>query len=65
MSGLANVNVMSAAYAAGIRYVVTDSSQAGYNNPKFNEGIPSTLQAGRLTTARGKGRIADVSTPQG
>lgn len=64
ISGLANAGVLSAAFAAGIRYLASDTSQAGYGNPKFNEGIPSTLQPGLLLLPR---RPTDlyysVSTP--
>jgi MYXO-CTERM domain-containing protein len=64
VSGLANANVLAAAAATGIRYLVSDTSQPGYNNPSFNEGIPSTLQAGLLLIPR---RPTDlyysVSTP--
>ncbi len=52
VSGLTNAGVLSAAYAAGIRYLVSDTSQTGWSNPKFNEGIPSTLQPGLLLIPR-------------
>ncbi len=56
--------MLAAAAAAGIHYLVSDTSQPGYNNPSFNEGIPSTLQAGLLLIPR---RPTDlyysVSTP--
>jgi MYXO-CTERM domain-containing protein len=64
VSGLANANVLGAAAATGIRYLVSDTSQPGYGNPKFNEGIPSTIQPGMLLLPR---RPTDlyysVSTP--
>jgi MYXO-CTERM domain-containing protein len=64
VSGLANADVLAAAAATGIRYLVSDSSQPGYNNPSFNEGIASTLQPGLLLIPR---RPTDlyysVSTP--
>jgi len=64
VSGLANANVLGAAFAAGIRYLVSDTSQPGYGNPKYNEGIPSMLQPGLLLLPR---RPTDlyysVSTP--
>ncbi|HSS40295.1 MAG TPA: polysaccharide deacetylase family protein, partial [Polyangia bacterium] len=64
VSGLANANVLAAAAAAGIHYLVSDTSQPGYNNPSYNEGIASTLQAGILLIPR---RPTDlyysVSTP--
>ncbi len=64
VSGLANANVLAAAAAAGIRYLVSDTSQPGYANPSFNEGIASTLQPGLLLIPR---RPTDlyysVSTP--
>ncbi|MES1209898.1 MAG: polysaccharide deacetylase family protein, partial [Pseudomonadota bacterium] len=64
VSGLMNANVLGAAAAAGVRYLVSDSSQPGQNNPSFNEGIASPLQAGILLIPR---RPTDlyysVSTP--
>ncbi|HVY41284.1 MAG TPA: polysaccharide deacetylase family protein [Polyangia bacterium] len=64
VSGLTNANVLAAAAAAGVRYLVSDTSQPGYDNPSFNEGIASTLQPGILLIPR---RPTDlyysVSTP--
>jgi len=64
VSGLANASVLSAAYATGIRFLVSDTSQPGYANPKFNQGIPSTLQDGLLLIPRHPTDLYySVSTP--
>jgi hypothetical protein len=64
VSGLANPNMLSAAAAAGIKYLVSDTSQPGQNNPKYNEGYAATSQPGILVIPR---RPTDlyysVSTP--
>ncbi|HVT08800.1 MAG TPA: polysaccharide deacetylase family protein [Polyangia bacterium] len=52
VSGLTNANVLAAAAAAGIHDLVSDTSQPGYDNPSFNEGIPSMLQPGILLIPR-------------
>ena len=39
ISGLQNADAMRAAYDAGVRYVVTDTSRAGHANPRFNVGL--------------------------
>src|SRR5205823_4320935 len=44
ISGLKDANVMKAAYDAGIRYMVTDTSLPGYDNPFPNNGIYNPLQ---------------------
>ena len=46
VSGLANPEAMRAAYAAGVRYVVSDTSRAGEDNPFPNVGIPNSKVAG-------------------
>jgi MYXO-CTERM domain-containing protein len=64
ISGLTNASVLSAAFAAGVRYLVSDTSQPGYDNPRFNEGIPSTLQPGLLLIPRRPTELYyNVSTP--
>jgi hypothetical protein len=44
VSGLKNANAMRGAADAGIRYTVSDTSQPGWNNPRPNIGIRSTLE---------------------
>ncbi len=64
VSGLANPNMLSAAAAAGIKYLVSDTSQPGQNNPSYNEGIVSTLQPGILVIPRRPTDLYyNVSTP--
>ena len=41
MSGLFNPDAMRAAYDAGVRYVVSDTSKPGQDNPLPNVGIPN------------------------
>jgi hypothetical protein len=41
ISGLQNADAMRAAYDAGIRYVVTDTSRPGHTNPFPNVGLPN------------------------
>lgn len=43
ISGLSNPDAMSAAYDAGIRYLVTDTSQPGMDNPTPQAGIANSL----------------------
>jgi hypothetical protein len=44
VSGLENPDFLRAAYDAGIRYLVTDSSRPGYANPSPNAGLYNMLQ---------------------
>ncbi|TME05967.1 MAG: hypothetical protein E6I80_15305 [Chloroflexi bacterium] len=44
VSGLTNANFLVAAYDNGIRYLVSDTSLPGYNNPSPNAGIYNTLE---------------------
>jgi Bacterial Ig domain len=46
VSGLTNPNAMQAAFDAGVRYLVTDTSQPSYNNPTPNTGLYNQLQPG-------------------
>ena len=39
ISGLQSADAMRAAYDAGIRYIVTDTSRAGHTNPRPNVGL--------------------------
>jgi hypothetical protein len=52
ISGLNNSLAMQALYDFGIRYVISDTSQPGWNNPSFNAGIYSSLQPGILIIPR-------------
>ncbi len=52
VSGLTNPNFLQAAYDNGIRYLVTDTSVAGYNNPSPNAGIYNTYQPSILMIPR-------------
>jgi len=64
VSGLANPKMLSAAAAAGIKYLVSDTSQPAQNNPSYNEGIVSTFQPGILVIPRRPTDLYyNVSTP--
>jgi hypothetical protein len=39
ISGLTNTNFLQAAYDNGVRYLITDTSQAAWNNPSPNAGF--------------------------
>lgn len=52
ISGLTNPNFLRAAHDNGIRYLVTDTSVAGYNNPSPNVGIYNTSQPSMLMIPR-------------
>jgi len=52
ISGLTDPNAMQAAYDAGVRYVVTDTSIPGYDNPYPNIGIYNPLQPAILMIPR-------------
>jgi hypothetical protein len=43
ITGLTNAAAMQAAFDIGVRYVVTDTSQPGYDNPTPNAGIYNPL----------------------
>jgi hypothetical protein len=64
VSGLTNPNLMKTAYALGVRYVVTDTSIAGYNNPTPNTGLYSPLAPGLFMIPRYPTNLYfNVSTP--
>ncbi len=44
VSGLTNQKVLKAAFDAGVRNLVTDTSRAGYSNPSPNAGIYNAYQ---------------------
>jgi hypothetical protein len=46
VSGLTNPDAMRGIYDSGVRYIVSDTSRAGYDNPFPNVGIPNPLQPG-------------------
>jgi hypothetical protein len=52
VSGLTNPNFLKAAYDNGIRYLVTDTSKLGYNNPTPNAGIYNPYQTQILMIPR-------------
>jgi hypothetical protein len=52
ITGLNNAAAMKAAWDAGVRYTVSDTSRAGWNNPAPNLGIYSSLQPGLLHIPR-------------
>jgi len=64
ISGLYNVNFQSAAYNFGVRYLISDTSWTGWNNPSPNTGIYSTLQPGLLIIPRHPTNLFyNLSTP--
>ena len=44
ISGLSNPDAMSAAYDAGVRFVVSDTSRPGMDNPRPQTGFPNALE---------------------
>ncbi|HET7142950.1 MAG TPA: Ig-like domain-containing protein [Anaerolineales bacterium] len=65
VSGLTNANAMQAAFDAGVRYLVTDTSRAGYDNPSPNVGIPNQSQPGiYMVPRRPNNLFYNVTTPQ-
>jgi hypothetical protein len=46
VSGLVNPVFLKAAHNIGVRYLVSDTSRPGYNNPSPNTGIVNPLQPG-------------------
>ncbi|HET7380346.1 MAG TPA: FlgD immunoglobulin-like domain containing protein [Gaiellales bacterium] len=64
ISGLSSPTAMSAAYDAGVRYLVTDTSRPGMNNPTPQAGITNPLQPGILMVPRRPVNLFyNVSTP--
>jgi hypothetical protein len=64
VSGLTNPSYLQAAVDNGIRYVVTDTSRAGYDNPSPNAGIYNTYQPSLLMIPRRPNNLFyNVSTP--
>jgi hypothetical protein len=52
ISGLLNPNVMQAAKDIGVKYMTSDTSRAGWDNPRPNIGIYSALQPSILFVPR-------------
>jgi hypothetical protein len=66
VSGLNNASFLQAAYDNGIRYLVSDTSQRGYNNPSPNAGIYNPYQPAILMLPRYPNNLFyNVSTPDG
>jgi hypothetical protein len=64
VSGLNNPEAMRAAFDAGARFLVGDTSVAGWNNPSPNAGIYSQYQSGILIIPRRPTNLFfNVSTP--
>jgi hypothetical protein len=64
ISGLKNSAAINAAWDAGVRYLVSDTSQPGWNNPAPNIGIHSAIQPGMLIIPRKPTNLyVNVSTP--
>jgi len=64
ISGLTNPNYLQAAVDHGIRFVVTDTSRPGYENPAPNVGIFNPLQPSLLMLPRRPNNLFyNVSTP--
>jgi hypothetical protein len=66
ISGLDNANFLQAAVDNGIRYLVSDTSQAGQNNPSPNVGIVNQHQPSILEIPRHPNNLFfNVATPAG
>jgi hypothetical protein len=52
ISGLLNPNAMRAAKDVGVKFIVSDTSRAGWDNPRPNIGIYSTLEPSILFIPR-------------
>ena len=64
ISGLTNPNFLQAAFDNGIKYLVTDTSRPGYDNPTPNTGIPNPIQPSILMIPRHPSNLFfNVSTP--
>ncbi|HTM19019.1 MAG TPA: hypothetical protein VL172_00870, partial [Kofleriaceae bacterium] len=64
VTGLVNPQAMQAAYDAGVRYAVTDTSRAGCDNPSPNTTFYDVIQPGiLLVPRRPAGMGYNVSTP--
>jgi hypothetical protein len=64
VSGLTNPGFLQAAFDLGIRYLVTDTSRPGYDNPSPNAGIYNSFQPDILMIPRRPTNLFyNVSTP--
>ena len=64
ISGLGNPLFLHAAYSAGVRYVVSDTSRAGYANPWPNVGITNSIEPGiYMIPRRPNNLFYNVATP--
>jgi hypothetical protein len=64
ISGLNNSAALTAAWDAGVRYLVSDTSRAGWDNPAPNIGIYSAIKPGILLIPRKPTNLYfNVSTP--
>ena len=64
VSGLNNAAVLQAAWDLGIRFTISDTSRAGWDNPAPNIGIYSALQPGIFILPRKPTNLFyNVSTP--
>ena len=64
ISGLTNGDFLQAAVDNGVRYLVTDTSRPGYDNPTPNTGIVNPLQPSILMIPRHPNNLFfNVSTP--
>lgn len=64
VSGLLNPMALQAAFDAGVRYVVSDTSRPGYGNPSPNIGIVNPLQPQILEIPRRPNNLFfNVATP--
>ncbi|HEX2913331.1 MAG TPA: hypothetical protein VH186_21185 [Chloroflexia bacterium] len=52
ISGLYNQTFQQKAYSMGMRYIISDASATGWNNPSPNAGFYSSLQPGLLIIPR-------------
>ena len=65
VSGLYNLAFQAAAYDFGIRYVVSDTSQPGWDNPAPNEGQWSSIEPGLFIVPRRPDNLFyNVTTPE-
>ena len=64
ISGLTNPNFLQAAVDNGVTYLVTDTSQPGYDNPTPNTGIVNPIQTSILMIPRHPNNLFfNVATP--
>lgn len=65
VSGLTNPAALAAMVDAGIRYTVSDTSRAGWSNPRPNVGIRSAIEPSLLHVPRRPTNLFyNVSTPE-